>query len=93
MESELKNIIDQIENNRVKGIHYLMSNSNDKIVNILSKALNKTEISESEAENLFLIEDINDLSLLVVLADEIRKEDVGNDVNYVVNRNINFTNI
>ena len=61
MESELKNIIDQIENNRVKGIDYLMSNSNEKIVNILSKALNKAEISESEAEDLFLIEDVNDL--------------------------------
>ena len=67
--------------------------ASEKIVSILNKSLNKEEITEKDAEKLFLIESVDDLSLLVVLADQIRKEDVGNDVTYVVNRNINFTNI
>ena len=93
MDDGLKKIIDDIENNRQKGLDYLLSNGSKKIVSILNKSINKKEISEKEAEELFLIEDVNDLSLLVVLADKIRKEDVGDDVTYVVNRNINFTNI
>ena len=92
MDDGLKKIIDDIENNRQKGLEYLLSNGSKKIVSILNKSINKKEISEKEAEELFLIEDVNDLSLLVVLADKIRKEDVGDDVTYVVNRNINFTN-
>src|SRR5690348_15153832 len=35
----------------------------------------------------------NDLLGLLVAADELRRELVGNIVSYVVNRNINFTNI
>tara|TARA_E500000331_G_scaffold43613_4_gene36233 strand:+ start:30827 stop:32038 length:1212 start_codon:yes stop_codon:yes gene_type:complete len=93
MDNELKKIIDDIENNRVKGLDYLFGRASEKIVSILNKSLNKEEITEKDAEKLFLIESIDDLSLLVVLADQIRKEDVGNDVTYVVNRNINFTNI
>ena len=93
MDNELKKIIDDIESNRVKGLDYLFGRASEKIVSILNKSLNKEEITEKDAEKLFLIESVDDLSLLVVLADQIRKEDVGNDVTYVVNRNINFTNI
>ena len=35
----------------------------------------------------------DDLLALIAVADAIRHEDVGDDVTYVVNRNINFTNI
>ena len=83
MDDGLKKIIDDIENNRQKGLDYLLSNGSKKIVSILNKSINKKEISEKEAEELFLIEDVNDLSLLVVLADKIRKEDVGDDVTSV----------
>ena len=93
MDNELKKIIDDIENNRIKGLDSLFSRASEKIASILNKSLNKEEITEKEAEKLFLIESVDDLSLLVILADQIRKEDVGNDVTYVVNRNINFTNI
>ena len=93
MEEDLKKIIDEIENNRAKGLDYILSKSNEEIVKIISKPLNNQEISESEAEELFLIDNNTDLSSLVLLADQIRKEDVGDDVTYVVNRNINFTNI
>ena len=35
----------------------------------------------------------NDLLALIAVADAVRKSDVGNDVTYVVNRNINFSNV
>ena len=35
----------------------------------------------------------NDLASLQQMADQIRKQQVGNIVTYVINRNINFTNI
>ena len=77
MDNELKKIIDDIESNRVKGLDYLFGRASEKIVSILNKSLNKEEITEKDAEKLFLIESVDDLSLLVVLADQIRKEDVG----------------
>ena len=58
MEDDLKKIIDDIENNRVKGLDYLFANGSKNIVHILEKSIKKEEISEREAEELFLIEDI-----------------------------------
>src|SRR3990172_3368684 len=34
-----------------------------------------------------------DMEALVLCADEVRRQDVGHVVTYVVNRNINFTNV
>ncbi|WP_457613519.1 5-amino-6-(D-ribitylamino)uracil--L-tyrosine 4-hydroxyphenyl transferase CofH [Methanocaldococcus sp.] len=49
------------------------------------------EISKKEALELF--EDEDCIFDLFKLADELRKESVGKIITYVVNRNINFTNI
>jgi len=51
------------------------------------KTLNKKQISE-----LFTARG-HDYEYLVSAADELRREAVGNDVTFVVNRNINYTNI
>ena len=93
MEETLKKIIDKIENNRVKGIDSSLSSTSSEIGKIITKPFEDKEISEEEAVKLFLIEDSEDLASLVIAADNARKEDVGDDVTYVVNRNINFTNI
>ena len=53
---------------------------------------NPRSISRSEALTLFAA-DGPELELLVKAADEKRAELVGEDVTYVVNRNINFTNV
>jgi FO synthase len=53
---------------------------------------NPRSISRSEALTLFAA-DGPELELLVKAADEKRAELVGDDVTYVVNRNINFTNV
>ena len=53
---------------------------------------NPRSISRSEALTLFAA-DGPELELLVKAADEKRAELVGDDVTYIVNRNINFTNV
>lgn len=57
---------------------------------ILSKALSGKRITEKEAIKLFYHDNI---FILGRVADEIRKMKCGDVVTYVVNRNINFTNI
>ncbi len=66
--------------------------SSPTIGKILEKSLEKQRISEEEALALLHTEG-DDLKALIATADTIRKEDVGDEVTYVVNRNINFTNV
>jgi FO synthase len=49
-------------------------------------------LAADDAEALLVAED-HDLVALVRVADAVRAEDVGDTVTYVVNRNINFTNV
>ncbi|MGK7892131.1 MAG: 7,8-didemethyl-8-hydroxy-5-deazariboflavin synthase subunit CofH [Xenococcus sp. (in: cyanobacteria)] len=69
---------------------------------ILDKALNKEDISE--AEGLILLQQTaptvhfsktreSTIAKIQATADRLRKEQVGDTVTYVINRNINFTNI
>jgi 7,8-didemethyl-8-hydroxy-5-deazariboflavin synthase CofH subunit len=60
---------------------------------ILDRALDGTRPSVDEAETLLALEDPNDLSALLRTADAVRAADVGDEVTYVVNRNLNFTNV
>jgi 7,8-didemethyl-8-hydroxy-5-deazariboflavin synthase CofH subunit len=59
---------------------------------ILEDALARRELSVADGEAL-LGATGDDLVALVRTADTIRAADVGDDVTYVVNRNINFTNV
>jgi FO synthase len=65
--------------------------SNDVRV-LLEGALRGDELSPGDAERLLCVEGI-DFHALIATADLARKEDCGDDVSYVVCRNINFTNI
>ena len=58
----------------------------------LRKAEARTPISDQEALALFQAEGPA-LEALCLVADGIRREAVGDEVTYVVNRNINFTNV
>lgn len=62
------------------------------IANILDKALDGKELSVKEGIELFKVRGL-ELNALVLTADELRRRAVGDVVTYVVNRNINFTNI
>jgi len=59
---------------------------------ILEGALERREVQAQEVPLLLRAEG-DDLRALIATADDIRREDVGDEVTYVVNRNINFTNI
>lgn len=63
-----------------------------EIANILNKSLDNKEITFRETIQLF---DSNnsEVAIISLVADEIRRRKNGNTVTYVINRNINFTNV
>jgi len=73
-------------------IDTILKNMDPEISSILDKALNNREISNSDTIKLFNTKDL-ELSLIFLIADELRRRDNGNKVTYVINRNINFTNV
>jgi FO synthase subunit 2 len=62
------------------------------VAEILNKALDDKELSVNDAIELFECCD-SELNLLMHVADELRNRRVGDIVTYVVNRNVNFTNV
>ena len=62
------------------------------IAGILNNALSEKEIDIKDSVMLFAAKGI-ELELVCSVADELRKRRVGDIVTYVVNRNINFTNV
>ena len=70
----------------------LFRNADPIVSDILNKALSEKEISYSEGLELFQTKGI-DFHLVGIVADELRRRRVGDIVSYVVNRNINFTNV
>ncbi|HUG36602.1 MAG TPA: hypothetical protein VML54_06600, partial [Candidatus Limnocylindrales bacterium] len=59
---------------------------------ILSRALDGEELSVAEGIRLTEVNG-RELSALMLVADEMRRRQAGDTVTYVVNRNINFTNV
>ncbi|MDH3312012.1 MAG: 5-amino-6-(D-ribitylamino)uracil--L-tyrosine 4-hydroxyphenyl transferase CofH [Nitrosopumilus sp.] len=70
----------------------LLKNADPIISEILNNALSDKEISAQDGLALYKTTGI-DFHLVGLVADEIRRRRVGNIVSYVVNRNINFTNV
>jgi len=73
-------------------IDRLLKFADPVIASILDKAISEKEISTKEALLLFDAKGI-DFHLVGMVADILRKRRVGDTVTYVVNRNINFTNV
>ena len=63
-----------------------------KTARILDRSLQDQDLSEEEAVVLFSATGI-DFHALLATADELRRQAVGDMVTYVVNRNVNFTNV
>jgi 7,8-didemethyl-8-hydroxy-5-deazariboflavin synthase CofH subunit len=63
-----------------------------EVVAIVERALSNKDLYLDEVERLLKCRGI-DLYLICLAADYLRKETVGDIVTYVVNRNINFTNV
>lgn len=70
----------------------MLTNVTPVVGRILDRALAGAELTIDEARQLF---DANgaDLLAMVAAADQLRAQTVGDVVTYVVNRNINFTNV
>ncbi len=73
-------------------IDSLFKNADPIVSQILNDALSDKEISEKQGLELYNTSGIN-FHLVGLVADEIRRKRVGDIVSYVVNRNINFTNV
>ncbi|EAZ89632.1 7,8-didemethyl-8-hydroxy-5-deazariboflavin synthase subunit CofH [Crocosphaera chwakensis] len=63
------------------------------IKTILEDVENDRELSESDAVTLLYQTDENIINQIRQTADKLRQKQVGNTVTYIINRNINFTNI
>jgi FO synthase len=75
-----------------QGLEDLLPTIDPMIASLLEKALVGNELSPEEGYMLAEV-DGPELAALVVSADRIRQQRVGEVITYVVNRNINFTNV
>lgn len=74
-------------------LHPFPQSTNDtSIRDILNKALTGQEISQAEGEHLFRAS-ASEFPAIAHVADTLRQRANGNTVGFVVNRNINFTNV
>ena len=70
----------------------LLSTASTGTANILERALCGEDIAIEDATRLFDAEG-SDLLTMIAAADHLRAQTVGDVVTYVINRNINFTNV
>jgi len=71
---------------------HLIRGIDQEISSILERALSGNDVSVADAVKLFDCTGL-EMNMLVLVADELRRRTVGDVVTYVVNRNINFTNV
>jgi len=70
----------------------LSSSIDPAVSDVLGKALDGKELSKKDAVELFNTTG-TELILLMLVANEVRRRTVGDTVTFVINRNINFTNV
>src|SRR5919112_3012874 len=73
-------------------IDTILKNIDPEISTILDNSLSNKEVSTLDALKLFNCKDL-EISIISLIADELRRRENGDIVTYVVNRNINFTNV
>ena len=83
---------EQSGQNGAKNLESVISALNPETAAVLDRALSGEDITVEEAVVLFETEG-QEYNALVMTADELRRRTVGDIVTYVVNRNINFTNV
>ena len=84
-----RNYVDEIE---ATPLETLLGKASASIRATLARSRARKELTPEEGLNLYTAVG-DDLRAVIKCADLARAEDVGNEVTYVVNRNINFTNI
>jgi FO synthase subunit 2 len=73
-------------------IDSFLKHADSAIASTLDRALSNKEISAKEAQRLYEADGL-DFHLIGLVADNIRQKKIGKVVTYVINRNINFTNV
>jgi len=73
-------------------LDYLLKKVDPIVADTLDRALDGKDISTEHAVELLDSNGI-EMNLLVLVADELRRQAVGDTVTYVINRNINFSNV
>ncbi|MFN4337334.1 MAG: 5-amino-6-(D-ribitylamino)uracil--L-tyrosine 4-hydroxyphenyl transferase CofH [Candidatus Nitrosocaldus sp.] len=76
----------------LNSIERVMHDIDPVVAGILNRAIDGKDISVEEACELFECSR-DEMNALVMVADMLRKKSVGDYISYVVNRNINFTNV
>lgn len=77
----------------INSIERIMHDIEPVVAGILNKAIDGKDINVEESYELFNVEGEEEMNALVMVADMLRKRRVGDYITYVVNRNINFTNV
>ena len=85
-------LLDSNNNGDGTTLELKLKDINPEVARILNDALEGGDISVEDAVLLFDVSGL-ELNALVMTADELRRRRVGDVVTYVVNRNINFTNV
>lgn len=83
---------DDVEGVGAMGPSRVLDGLEPVVARVLDGALAGHEVSVEDGERLFEVAG-RELHALLLVADEIRRRTVGDRVTYVVNRNINFTNV
>jgi 7,8-didemethyl-8-hydroxy-5-deazariboflavin synthase CofH subunit len=86
---QIRGFVDDIEETP---LNVLMAHASADMRAMLLKGLNGKELTTDEGLAIYTATG-DDLRAVIKAADLARAEDVGEEVTYVVNRNINFTNI
>jgi FO synthase subunit 2 len=73
-------------------LDYLLKKVDPIVADALDRALDGKDISTEHAVELLDSNGI-EMNLLILVADELRRQAVGDTVTYVINRNINFSNV
>ena len=81
-----------VTNGNGGGLEHLLKAARPEVARILDHALDGQDISVEDALVLFDTSGL-ELNALMMTADELRRRRVGDIVTYVINRNINFTNV
>ena len=71
----------------------LLSAADLEVARVLDRALSGEDIGVEEAVTLFEAPGSANLNAIVLAADDLRRRSAGDVVTYVINRNINFTNV
>jgi FO synthase subunit 2 len=71
----------------------LMGDIHPEVARVLDRALAGDDISVDDAVTLFDADGSANTNAIVMAADDLRRRTVGDVVTYIINRNINFTNV